>query len=112
MTTPLPPDLSRLQTLELYLDLQLQAVRDRIAALTPATLSTPATSWRLQHIRGAPGHLAVLHTEHCHIIARAQPSLPRLGEREARLALDEPGVEPCGGCTPERTLRDARGTPR
>ncbi|MFI9311623.1 DUF6233 domain-containing protein [Streptomyces triculaminicus] len=107
MTASLPPDLARLQTLELYLDLQLKAVRERITALAPATLAPPVTNWRLQSIRSAPGALAVLHTEHCHVIAWAQPSLPRLNDNEARLALDETGVESCGGCAPERALRQA-----
>ncbi|MBB4893579.1 hypothetical protein FHS39_002610 [Streptomyces olivoverticillatus] len=97
----LPPDLPRLRTLETYLELQLQRVRDAIEGLEPTKEETKAEGWVLQHIpspRDKP--LSWLHTSTC-ILAKGGARLTR---REARLALAEAGVRPCETCHPERVL--------
>lgn len=102
----LPPDLPRLHTLETYLQLQLQAVRSRIAEIetaaptTPATLPAEATPgwWRLQPNRAGRGG-GILHRGDCPHAGGA-----RLSRAEALIALSEPGVEMCEQCQPQKAL--------
>jgi Family of unknown function (DUF6233) len=112
----LPPDLSRLRTLQTYLQLQLADVAAAIEAAerggggveqpgAPAG-SAPAGDgelrwWRL--VPGRPGHPGgTLHRGDC-----AQPGGALLSLVEARLALDEEGVRPCSRCNPQDRVRRA-----
>ncbi|MCD9196092.1 DUF6233 domain-containing protein [Streptomyces albireticuli] len=98
----LPPDLPRLTVLETYLDLQLRAVRRSIAELQHPPVSPAAEAWTLERIRTDPQRpLGRLHRSTCHL-----SSGPTLNRMEARLALREPGIEPCTGCLPEEGLRE------
>lgn len=95
---PLPPDLPRLRTLETYLEVQLQLVRERIARLE----QPQQPGWRLVPRRapaGQPRH-AVLHRGDCWM--QGGHALTR---REAELALDEDAVEACDICHPEEELQ-------
>lgn len=96
----LPPDLPRLQTLETYLQLQLNAVR---AAIAQHQQPKPE-GYTLQVMRTRPDTpLSWLHRAGCptgggHALSRS----------EALIALEEPGVRLCDGCRPDQELTAER----
>lgn len=95
----LPPDLPRLQILETYLRMQLDAVRARIAHLQQPR----PEGWVLQIMRTNPDKpLSWLHRADCFAAQGAT-----LSRSEALIALDEPGVHSCDACRPEEGLRQA-----
>ncbi|MGK5729745.1 DUF6233 domain-containing protein [Streptomyces sp. URMC 124] len=95
----LPPDLPRLRTLETYLELQLQQVREAIQRQERA--QAEEEGWTLQRIPSGKGHpLLWLHRTSCHLAKGA-----RLSRQEAVLALGEPGVRVCDGCHADEGLK-------
>ncbi|MGO4417335.1 DUF6233 domain-containing protein [Streptomyces sp. MCAF7] len=91
----LPPDLERLQTLEVYLRLQLGAVQARIADLDGGAPDR-AAGWTLQLMPSPEGTCrGYLHHERCFI--RGRP----LTRDQARKVLGMPEITACDACHPE-----------
>ncbi|MFI0914294.1 DUF6233 domain-containing protein [Streptomyces abikoensis] len=101
----LPPDLPRLRTVEMYLELQLQRVRKAIADQERHTQAKPAApeTWVLQHIPSTKDRpINWLHRASCHLAKGA-----RLDRKEALLALAEPGVQACDACHADQELKSS-----
>lgn len=102
----LPPDLPRLQTLEVYLRLQLAAVQQQIryveqqAAIhrRPELEVTP--DWVLEHGIGQGSPPIAVHIGGCHMAGHRVKTLQR---DQAVRALTE-GVEACSHCRPDTEL--------
>ncbi|MEU4175157.1 DUF6233 domain-containing protein [Streptomyces sp. NPDC026589] len=111
----LPPDLERLRTLETWLVLSLDRVREQIAAVErsaqpqraarppaaarPGPRRTPTPEWGISAVGiGAP--VAEIHRGDCFAGGRALR--PVSGER-ARAELAE-GVQACAVCRPDNVL--------
>lgn len=108
----LPPDLVRLETLEIYLAGELRQVRDKIARLRAGVAAQPArahtsppgagTSYVLSFLRvqGRPAADSV-HLADCHL---ASQHTRQLTVEQARRALAVDGVAPCQICRPDAEL--------
>ncbi|MEU9483078.1 DUF6233 domain-containing protein [Streptomyces decoyicus] len=107
MSAPLSRDFPRLQAIALYLDLQLQAVRRRIAEAGQWEASRKAAArppsppeWTLQVDVGAEQRPVAVHHGECVAGARSR----RITRRNAIEALAV-GVEPSLTCRPDRELQ-------
>lgn len=90
-----PPDIYRLQALEVYLERQLEAVRSRLQWLDPPE------GWVLQHLPSpvdGPGR-GVLHRGDCWA-AKGH----RISREDAQLAREETVAEMCEACRPQEAL--------
>lgn len=103
----LPPDLPRLRTLETWLGLSLQRVRQRIAEVERreaeqeegARRRPPAPDWLIE--RGLQGHHAVyVHVGGCHMAGKRSVPVAREQARQALTA----GVDACPHCRPDTAL--------
>ncbi|GGU61424.1 DUF6233 domain-containing protein [Streptomyces lavendofoliae] len=105
MYEDLPPDLSRLRTLETWLVLSLDRVRRRILevemeqAASGSRVEPPDVRYRMQ--RGVDEHRAPvkLHVNGCVLGKKGMP----IGEADARRALSEQ-IPACGICRPGTEL--------
>ncbi|MFD8384310.1 DUF6233 domain-containing protein [Streptomyces sp. NPDC059679] len=99
--TDLPPDLPRLRTLETWLNLQLKAVRARIAALEGPPSAGRRVGWWVTWARTPPGtpRRGTLHQAGCW-----SPGEPTMGREEAVAMLEQEGVESCPACKPHEAL--------
>ncbi|WP_374192986.1 DUF6233 domain-containing protein [Streptomyces sp. AV19] len=116
----LPPDIERLRVVRAYLSYELARVDARIRRLEeqaagraaapprerrpePAPTGSAAGGelkwWRFVPARGDRGG-GMVHRGDCQEAAGAP-----LGQTEARMILDEDGVQPCPRCRPELRLR-------
>ncbi|WP_431776290.1 DUF6233 domain-containing protein [Streptomyces cucumeris] len=97
----LPPDLERLQTLAVYLRLQLGAVQARIAELEGGQ-TDEADGWTLQLLPSPAGASprGYLHRATC-FIRGGRP----LSREEAQNVLTMPDVTTCDACRAENGLR-------
>ncbi|MEU2791198.1 DUF6233 domain-containing protein [Streptomyces sp. NPDC007100] len=103
----LPPDLTRLRTLETWLRLQLANVRARIQHLEqqerdrPAPVRPPRPDWLLETERlgGRDGRAVRVHVGGCGQAARGRA----ISREQAVDALGR-GVEACYGCRPDTEL--------
>ncbi|WP_327359860.1 DUF6233 domain-containing protein [Streptomyces sp. NBC_01304] len=109
MSDDLPPDLERLRVVERYLELQLDAVRARIADLTgggpAAAAAAPEVTWVVELRRTPQGYQpSVLHDPGCFALGGVRTE--RLSTADAIEALAGPRARlaPCALCTPERQL--------
>lgn len=106
--TDLPPDLPRLRTLETWLALQLQQVRQRIADVQRregekqrgAEARPPQPDWLLESGLNRDAAPVAVHTGDCHMVGKRARGVPR---DLALRALAE-GVEACGHCRPDVEL--------
>lgn len=108
MSELLPSDLSRLRTIAFYLELQLQAVRERIAEAeqweaSRRAAARPATppEWTLQMDVGADPRPVAVHHGDCTVGGQR---VRRITRRDAIEALTA-GIEACALCQPNRELQ-------
>ncbi|MFK8851236.1 DUF6233 domain-containing protein [Streptomyces sp. Ac-502] len=102
----LPPDLTRLRTLETWLELQLKAVQKRIEAmeererLRPEPVRAPRPEWLLETERlgGTKGAPLRVHEGGC-----AQSKGKEITREQAAQFLTE-GIEACFVCRPDKAL--------
>lgn len=94
-----------------YLDLQLRAVRERLASLQQQrTTPPPGPGYVIQHLPSArsPEGRGVVHRETCHLLedVAGEHQLP-FEARAARIALEDPaGISTaCQECRPDAVLR-------
>ncbi|MGW2305882.1 DUF6233 domain-containing protein [Streptomyces sp. NPDC001809] len=105
----LPPDLPRLRTLEHWLVLSLDRVRERIAeietreaALRPVRALPEGPGWVLSFLREGGRPIAdSIHIGDCRLAARHRKPLSR---EEARRALTAGGIRACDICRPDSEL--------
>ncbi|WP_329274045.1 DUF6233 domain-containing protein [Streptomyces sp. NBC_00691] len=105
----LPPDLPRLRTLEHWLVLSLDRVRERIAevetreaALRPVRALPEGPGWVLSFLREGGRPVAdSIHIGDCRLAARHRKPLSR---EEARRALTDGGMRACEICRPDSEL--------
>ncbi|GES27973.1 DUF6233 domain-containing protein [Streptomyces angustmyceticus] len=102
----LPPDLPRLRTLETWLQLTLEQVRQHIViaeqqeAQQQRAVPPPPPDWVVQLGVGHDAHPVAVHVGGCGTAGkRARP----ISRQEAIRALTE-GVEACGLCRPDSEL--------
>ncbi|TBO57533.1 hypothetical protein EYS09_22240 [Streptomyces kasugaensis] len=105
--TDLPSDLTRLQTLETWLQISLDRVRRQIAATEReataqrhAAMPPPRPEWEVQLGIGRDGHPIALHVGGCRAAGRRSRPVDR---DQALRALVE-GVEACMLCRPDTEL--------
>ncbi|KIZ16810.1 DUF6233 domain-containing protein [Streptomyces natalensis] len=102
----LPPDLSRLRTLETWLQLTLDRVRQQIvvaeqrAAQQQRAIPPPPPDWVLQLSIGGEGRPIAVHAGGCPSAGRRARPVSR---DQAMRALTE-GLEPCALCRPDTEL--------
>jgi len=104
----LPPDLSRLRTLETYLEVSLNRVRERIATLERKKLEQqqnearrpPTPDWVLEHGIGIGAPPMEVHVGGCY----AAGDRIRALTREQALAALTDGVDACTHCRPDTAL--------
>ncbi|MDQ0809783.1 hypothetical protein QFZ63_001497 [Streptomyces sp. B3I7] len=104
----LPPDLPRLRTLETWLTLQLEQVRQQIAAVERREAEKqrgqqarpPQPDWLLELGLNRDASPVAVHTGDCHMVGKRRRGVPR---DVALRALAE-GVEACGHCRPDAEL--------
>ncbi|WP_326617658.1 DUF6233 domain-containing protein [Streptomyces decoyicus] len=108
MSDSLPRDLPRLHAIALYLDLQLRAVRSRIAEVEQWEASRKAAArppsppeWTLQVDVGGEQRPVAVHHGECTVAGTRSRRITRRDAIEA-LAV---GVEPCLMCRPDRELQ-------
>ncbi|MFJ3201040.1 DUF6233 domain-containing protein [Streptomyces sp. NPDC086989] len=102
----LPPDLPRLRTLETWLGMTLERVRQQIAAAEQQEAAAarrelpPPPDWLIEHGIGVGAHPVRVHAGHCwDTRSRCHPASRDL----ARRALAD-GVEACTHCRPDTAL--------
>ncbi|MFJ8298258.1 DUF6233 domain-containing protein [Streptomyces sp. NPDC094447] len=105
----LPPDLPRLRTLEHWLVLSLDRVRERIAevetreaALRPVRSRKEGPGWVLSFLR--EGGRPVADSIHIGDCRMAAPHCKPLSREEARRALTAGGMRACAICRPDSDL--------
>lgn len=103
----LPPDLPRLQTLEVYLRLQLAAVQAAIvraeqqaAIYRRADLAAVVPDWVVGHGIGQGSPPIAVHIGGCHMAGHRVKTLQR--DQAVRALTD--GVEACSHCRPDTEL--------
>ncbi|MFD7995457.1 DUF6233 domain-containing protein [Streptomyces mexicanus] len=104
----LPPDLSRLRTLETWLALTLDRVRQEIAAverreaerLRGMEARPPIPDWVIERGLNRESPPVAVHVGGCHMAGKRWKGVPR---DIALRALAE-GVEPCSHCRPDSEL--------
>ncbi|GFE19991.1 DUF6233 domain-containing protein [Streptomyces nigrescens] len=102
----LPPDLPRLRTLETWLQLTLDQVRQAItvaqqqAALQQRAVPPPPPDWVLQLRIDGEGQPIAVHVGGCRTAGRRARPISR---DQAMRAIAE-GLEPCGLCRPDTEL--------
>ncbi|MFF8589913.1 DUF6233 domain-containing protein [Streptomyces sp. NPDC015220] len=104
----LPPDLPRLRTLETWLALQLDQVRQRITAVERQEQERqqgidarpPVPDWVLERGLNRDSPPATVHVGDCPMAGKRGQGVPR---DVALRALAE-GVEACGHCRPDSEL--------
>ncbi|MGW2692315.1 DUF6233 domain-containing protein [Streptomyces sp. NPDC001296] len=104
----MPPDLPRLRTLETWLALSLDRVRQQITQLEQREQERqrgidtrpPQPDWVLEHGLNRDSPPIAVHTGDCHMMGKRRKGVPR---DMALRALAE-GVEACGHCRPDAEL--------
>ncbi|MFF9309868.1 DUF6233 domain-containing protein [Streptomyces sp. NPDC014748] len=104
----LPPDLPRLRTLETWLALQLDQVRQRIATVERQAAERqrgldarpPVPDWVLERGLNRDSPPVAVHVGGCHMAGKRIKPISR---DTALRALAE-GVQACGHCRPDRDL--------
>ncbi|MET9142417.1 DUF6233 domain-containing protein [Streptomyces sp. NPDC004042] len=104
----LPPDLPRLRTLETWLALQLDQVRQRISAVEQREQERqrgidarpPVPDWVLEHSIGVDRAPVAVHVGGCHMAGKRVRGIPR---DMALRALTE-GIDACSHCRPDTGL--------
>ncbi|NUP23586.1 MAG: hypothetical protein HOZ81_47530 [Streptomyces sp.] len=104
----LPPDLPRLRTLETWLAMSLERVREQIAVAEQREAERrqgeerrpPAPDWVLELGIGVGALPAEVHAGHCYAIGRRRRPITR---EQALAALAE-GVRACVHCRPDTDL--------
>ncbi|MFD9764708.1 DUF6233 domain-containing protein [[Kitasatospora] papulosa] len=108
MHDDLPPDLPRLRTLEIYLEVSLSRIRERITTLERSELERqrgekarpPAPDWVLEHGIGVGAPPMEVHVGGCYAAGdRVRP----LTREQALTALTD-GVDACTHCRPDTAL--------
>ncbi|MFE3688175.1 DUF6233 domain-containing protein [Streptomyces sp. NPDC059095] len=97
--------LTKLRVVEEYQAYQLERTRAAIRQLEAEAerererekKARMRVSWKLQPSR-VDGGVALLHRAECGLYTR---EMGYLNEMEARIAMEEPGIEPCGVCRPQ-----------
>ncbi|TXS52796.1 hypothetical protein EAO77_19450 [Streptomyces sp. t39] len=106
--TDLPPDVDRLRVLEMWLQLSLQRVTDRIAALERreaerrrgVAAAPPVPDWMIETGIGADRPRLYVHIGGCHMAGRRVRGITRA---EPAGAVAE-GVEACTHCRADSAL--------
>jgi hypothetical protein len=106
--TDLPPDLPRLRTLETWLALTLDQVRQAIAAAEKREAERqhgiehrpPPPDWLLEHSLNRDAPPVYVHAGSCHMAGKRSKSVDR---STALRALTE-GIDACPHCRPDSEL--------
>ncbi|MYR58286.1 hypothetical protein GTY54_19295 [Streptomyces sp. SID625] len=104
----LPPDLPRLRTLETWLALQLDQVRQHISAVEQREQERqrgldarpPAPDWIIEHSIGAVRKPIAVHVGGCHMTGARTKGI----DRETALRALVEGVDACPHCRPDTEL--------
>ncbi|NED31138.1 DUF6233 domain-containing protein [Streptomyces sp. SID8499] len=104
----LPPDLPRLRTLETWLALQLDQVRQRIAAVERQEAERqrgldarpPTPDWILERGLNRDSPPVAVHVGGCHMAGKRTKGI----DRDTALRALAEGVQACGHCRPDSEL--------